>query len=84
MKIVPLGENVVVKRFRPEEKTAGGIVLPDAARKIPQQGRVMSVGDGRICPAERGANAGCRRATASSSARMPASKWSSTASKCSS
>ena len=48
MKLVPLGENVVVKRLEAEEKTAGGIVLPDSAREKPQQGRVLSVGDGRL------------------------------------
>lgn len=48
MKIVPLGENVVIQRLSAEEKTAGGIVLPDAAREKPQQGRVLSVGDGRL------------------------------------
>jgi len=50
MKIVPLGVNVMVKRLSAEEKTAGGILLPDAARQKPQQGRVLSVGDGRLLP----------------------------------
>ncbi|MGW8258159.1 MAG: co-chaperone GroES [Thermoguttaceae bacterium] len=50
MKIVPLGSQVVVKRVEPEEKTAGGIVLPDNAQKKPSQGRVLSVGDGRLLP----------------------------------
>ncbi|HVW38690.1 MAG TPA: co-chaperone GroES [Pirellulales bacterium] len=48
MKIVPLGENVVIQRLSAEEKTAGGIVLPEGAREKPQQGRVLSVGDGRL------------------------------------
>ena len=48
MKVVPLGEKVVVKRLESEEITAGGIVLPDSAREKPQQGRVLSVGDGRL------------------------------------
>jgi len=48
MKIVPLGANVVVKRLPAEEVTSGGIVLPDAAQKKPKQGRVLSVGDGRL------------------------------------
>jgi chaperonin GroES len=48
MKIVPLGGNVVVKRLPSEEVTAGGIVLPDAAREKPRQGRVLSIGDGRM------------------------------------
>ena len=50
MKLVPLGENVVVKRLDAEETTSGGIVLPDSAQEKPQQGRVLSVGDGRILP----------------------------------
>lgn len=50
MKVVPLGQNVVVKRLEAEEVTAGGIVLPDSAREKPQQGRVLSVGDGRLLP----------------------------------
>jgi chaperonin GroES len=48
MKVVPLGANVVVKRVTSEEKTAGGIVLPDSAQEKPRQGRVLSVGDGRL------------------------------------
>ncbi len=48
MKVVPLGEKVVVKRLQAEETTAGGIVLPDTAKEKPQQGRVLSVGDGRL------------------------------------
>lgn len=50
MKIVPLGDKIVVKREEAEETTAGGIVLPDVARKKPQQGRVLSVGDGKLLP----------------------------------
>ena len=48
MRLEPLGDKVVVKRLEAEEKTAGGIVLPDAARDKPTQGRVLSVGDGRL------------------------------------
>ncbi len=48
MKVVPLGDKVVVKRLEFEAKTAGGIVLPDSAKEKPQQGRVLSVGDGRL------------------------------------
>jgi chaperonin GroES len=48
MKIVPLGANVVVKRLAAEDVTAGGIVLPDAAQEKPRQGRVLSIGDGRL------------------------------------
>jgi chaperonin GroES len=48
MKIVPLGANVVVKRLAAEQVTTGGIVLPDAAQEKPRQGRVLSIGDGRL------------------------------------
>jgi chaperonin GroES len=48
MKVVPVGEKVVVKRLEAEEVTAGGIVLPDSAREKTRQGRVLSVGDGRL------------------------------------
>jgi len=47
MKLIPLGEKVVVRALEAEERTSGGIVLPDTAREKPQQGRVLSVGDGR-------------------------------------
>lgn len=48
MKVEPLGDKIVVKRLESEEITAGGIVLPDSAREKPQQGRVLSVGDGKL------------------------------------
>ena len=50
MRVVPLGDKVAVKPLEAEEKTAGGIVLPDTARERPQQGRVLSVADGRLLP----------------------------------
>ena len=50
MRIEPIGDRVVIKRLEAEEKTAGGIVLPDNAREKPQQGRVLSVGGGRLMP----------------------------------
>jgi chaperonin GroES len=50
MKLVPLGDKVAVRRLDAEEKTAGGIVLPDSAQEKPQQGRVLSVGDGHPLP----------------------------------
>lgn len=46
IKIVPLGDKVVVRRSQAEETTAGGIVLPDKARDKPQRGEVVAVGDG--------------------------------------
>ncbi len=48
MKIVPLGANVVVRPLEAESTTPGGIVLPDAAQTRPRQGRVLSIGDGRL------------------------------------
>ncbi len=48
MRVVPLGDKVVVKRLEADEKTAGGIFLPEASRERPLQGRVRSVGDGRL------------------------------------
>jgi chaperonin GroES len=48
MKVVPIGDKIVVKRLDPEDKTAGGIILPDAAKDRPMQGRVLSVGDGKL------------------------------------
>ena len=50
MKVVPLGDKVVVKRLEADEKTPGGIVLPDSAKEKPKQGRVLSVGDGKLLP----------------------------------
>lgn len=47
-KIVPLGDRVVVKRAVAEERTAGGIVLPDSARDKPQRGKVVAIGDGHV------------------------------------
>ena len=47
-RIVPLGDRVVLKRAEAEETTAGGIVLPDAARDKPQQGEVVAIGDGHV------------------------------------
>ena len=48
MKVVPLNDKIVVKRLEAEEKTAGGIVLPDTAKEKPKQGKVLSVGDGKL------------------------------------
>src|SRR5262245_29439368 len=48
MKLQPLGDRVVVEREEAQEKTAGGIVLPDTAKDKPQKGKVIAVGEGRI------------------------------------
>ena len=47
MKIKPLGDRVLVKRLEAEEKTKGGIVLPDTAKEKPKEGKVVSVGTGK-------------------------------------
>ena len=48
MKISPLGGRILVKREEEERTSAGGIVIPDNAREKPAQGRVVSVGPGRL------------------------------------
>src|SRR5262245_8520065 len=48
VRIVPLGDKVVLRRQEAESKTAGGIVLPDSAKDKPQRGEVVSVGDGHV------------------------------------
>ena len=48
MKVVPLNDKIVVKRLEAEDKTAGGIVLPDTAKEKPKQGKVLSLGDGKL------------------------------------
>jgi chaperonin GroES len=47
MKIKPLGDRIVIKRFEAEGKTAGGIVLPESAKNKPQKGTVLAVGPGK-------------------------------------
>ena len=46
MKFRPLHDRVVVKRVTAEEKTAGGIIIPDSAQEKPQQGKIVAVGPG--------------------------------------
>lgn len=48
IKLQPLGDRVVVERDSAEERTAGGIVLPDTAQDKPARGKVVSVGDGKL------------------------------------
>ena len=73
MKIKPLGDRIVVRRFSAEEKTAGGILLPDTAKNKPQKGKVLAVGPGRLLKdGTRTAAAGQGRATWSCSPTGPA------------
>ncbi len=48
MKIEPLGDRIVVERLEAEEKTAGGIVLPETAKEKPKEGKIVAVGPGKI------------------------------------
>jgi len=48
VKIRPLQDRVLVKRIQEEEKTKGGIIIPDTAKEKPQEGRVVAVGKGKI------------------------------------
>ena len=48
MKLSPLGDRVVLKQLEAEEKTIGGIVLPDQAKEKPQQAEVIAVGPGGV------------------------------------
>jgi len=48
MQIRPLGDRILVKPLEAEEKTKGGIILPDTAKEKPQEGRVVAVGKGKI------------------------------------
>ena len=54
-KIRPLHDRVIVKRIEEEEKTKGGLIIPDTAKEKPQEGRVVAVGpgkqdDGKVIP----------------------------------
>jgi chaperonin GroES len=46
-KIRPLGDRILVKRIKEEEKSKGGIIIPDTAKEKPQEGRVVAVGMGK-------------------------------------
>jgi len=49
--IRPLGDRVLVKRIQEEEKTKGGIIIPDTAKEKPQEGMVVAVGKGKVTEA---------------------------------
>lgn len=48
MKIRPLQDRVIVKRVVEEEKTSGGIIIPDTAKEKPQEGKIIAVGKGKV------------------------------------
>ena len=51
MKIQPLNDRLLVQRLEEEEKTAGGIIIPDSAKEKPAQGKVVAVGPGKLSDA---------------------------------
>lgn len=55
MKLIPLNDKIVVERMEADDKTAGGIILPDTAKEKPKQGKVLAVGEGK--PLENGKRA---------------------------
>jgi chaperonin GroES len=48
MKVRPLHDRVIVKRVKEEEKTKGGIIIPDTAKEKPVEGKVIAVGAGKV------------------------------------
>ncbi|MGB7919598.1 MAG: co-chaperone GroES [Desulfobacterales bacterium] len=48
MKIKPMNDRVLVLRVEEEQKTAGGIIIPDTAKEKPQEGKVIAVGSGKV------------------------------------
>jgi chaperonin GroES len=48
LQLKPLADRVVLKKLDAEDKTSGGIVLPDTAKEKPQQGEILAVGPGRV------------------------------------
>jgi len=48
MKVRPLHDRILVKRIEEEEKTKGGLIIPDTAKEKPQEGRVIAVGTGKL------------------------------------
>ncbi len=48
MKVTPLNDKIVVERMTADDKTSGGIILPDTAKEKPKQGKILAVGDGKV------------------------------------
>jgi len=48
MNIVPLNDKIVVQRLEADDRTAGGIILPDTAKEKPKQGKILSLGEGKL------------------------------------
>src|SRR5579872_1737320 len=73
MKFRPLHDRVVIRRLTAEEKTAGGIIIPDTAQEKPQEGEVIAVG-----PGERGEDGAVHALTVKPGDRVLFGKWSGT------
>jgi chaperonin GroES len=48
MKVIPLNDKILVERLVADDKTTGGIILPDTAKEKPKQGKVLSLGEGKL------------------------------------
>ncbi|MDP8265581.1 MAG: co-chaperone GroES [Candidatus Aceula meridiana] len=48
MKLIPLADRIIVKPLEAEEKTKGGIILPDTAKEKPQEGKIVAAGKGKV------------------------------------
>ena len=73
MKIRPLSDRLVVRRTQEEEKTKGGIIIPDTAKEKPQEGEVVAVG-----PGTRGEDGTLHALTVQAGDRVLFGKWSGT------
>ena len=78
----PLHDRILVRRIEAEEKTAGGIIIPDTAKEKPQEGEVIAVGPAPATRVASSRRSTSRLATASCSANGPAPRSSSTARIC--
>ena len=82
MKFRPLHDRVAVRRVEEEQKTKGGIIIPDTAKEKPMQGEVLAVGPGVRDEKGELCRSTSRSATASCSASGPAPRSRSTATSC--
>ena len=80
MKVRPLQDRILVRRVAEEEKTKGGIIIPDAAKEKPAEGEVIAVGNGKIDDKGKVRPVGSRRAIGFCSASTRATRSRSTAS----
>ena len=79
MKIRPLHDRVLVKRLEGEEKTKGGIIIPDSAKEKPQEGLIVAAGPGRVNEEGKVTPLDVKKGTRSSSASTRATRSTSTA-----